>query len=135
MLNERNSLTENQNQKKVIKFFIVIISLLISIISFLFIFNKIYNNTKNIKSNENSNNSLKIRDILEEETKHSLLTNLTYISMEGNWKDSQNNTGMAFINFSTNNKLYPTQLYINFRFLHGDSIDNWMTITSIIYMY
>ena len=134
MLNERNSLTENHNQNKVIKFFIVIISLLISIISFLFIFNKIYKNTKNMKSNENSNNSFKIRDILEEETKHSLLTNLTYISMEGNWKDSQNNTGMAFINFSTNNKLYPTQLYINFRFLHGDSIDKWMSITSIIYM-
>jgi len=134
MLNERNNLTENQNQNKVIKFFIVILSLLVSIISFLFIINKIYKNTKYIKSNENSYNSIKIRDILEEETKHSLLTNLTYISMEGNWKDSQNNTGVSFINFATNNKLYPTQLYINFRFLQGHSIDNWMTISSIIYM-
>lgn len=133
MLNERNNLTENQNQSKVIKFFIVILSLLVSIISFLFIINKIYKNAKYIKSNENIFNSIKIRDILEEETKHSLLTNLTYVSMEGNWKDSQNNAGVSFINFSTNNKMYPTQLYINFRFLHGDSIDNWMTISSIIY--
>ena len=134
MLNERSNLTENQNQNKIIKFFIVIFSLIISIISFLFIINKIYKNTEYIESNKNNYNSIKIRDILEEETKHSLLTNLTYISMEGNWKDSQNNTGVAFINFSTNNKIYPSQLYINFRFLKGDAIDNWMTITAIIYM-
>ena len=134
MLNEINNLTENRNHNKIIKFFIVIISLLTSIIFFLFIINKISKNTKYIKSNKNSYDSIKIRDVLEEETKHSLLTNLTYISMEGNWKDSNNNTGVSFINFSTNNKLYPTQLYINFRFLYGDSINNWMTITSIIYM-
>ena len=134
MLNEINNLTENRNHNKIIKFFIMIISLLTSIIFFLFIINKIYKNTKYLKSNENSYDSIKIRDVLEEETKHSFLTNLTYISMEGNWKDSNNNTGVSFINFSTNNKLYPTQLYINFRFLYGDSINNWMTITSIIYM-
>ena len=134
MINERNNLIENQSQNKVLKFFIVILSLVTSIVSFLFFINKIYKNAIYIKSNENSYNSIKIRDILEEETKHLLLTNLTFISMEGKWKDSKNNTGIAFINFSTNNKLYPTQLYINFRLLHGDSIEDWMTITSIIYM-
>ena len=132
MINIRNYLNDNQNQiKKIILFISILFITFVSILFFIII--KFYEYNTIDKNNNDVN--ISIREILEEETKHDLLTNLSDISMEGNWINIESNSnGLAFIYYYTNNKLYPTQLNINFRFMYGYSIENWIIINSIIYI-
>ena len=129
LINERNNFLLNHHQNKIKNFIIFLFLLLIITSPSLFLFNNIYNEDKFYRNN----NKIGIRGILEEGMKTSLLRNLNNLLMEGFWKDKLNNNGKAFTYFSTNDKIHPYKLNINFRLLYGNSIENWIIIDSTTY--
>ena len=132
MINERHYFIECQNKIKKLFFSISFVSTCLTI--YILFIRYLYKTNKNIDDIDINNNNIRIRDVLEEESKYSLLTNLNDIIMEGNWKDTQNNNGTTFIHYFTNNKLYPTKLKVIFRFIYGNTIENWIMIYSTIYI-
>lgn len=132
MINERHYFREYQNKIKKLFFSISFVSTCLAI--YILFIKYIHKTNKNIDDININNNNKRIRDVLEEESKYSLLTNLNNIVLEGNWKDNQNNNGTAFIHYFTNNKLYPSKLKVIFRFIYGNTIEKWIMIYSTIYI-